>query len=96
MTRIASGVRSIGHGGTGYATNHGEWEPDIFGLSAPVIGPSGYAIAALGISGPSSRFQNDRVKFLASRVIRQAARLTEMMRPTAATRATRSRKHDHA
>ncbi len=81
----------------GYATNHGEWEPEIFGLSAPVIGPFGYAIAAIGISGPASRFNGDRVKFLAPLVVKQAGYLSNLLQPPAADKpATRKRKNSHA
>jgi len=77
----------------GYAINQGEWEPDIFGLSAPVIGAGAYAIAAIGISGPGSRFQGDRLKFLAPLVVKQAGGLSELLRPPRPEhRATRPRR----
>lgn len=38
------------------ALNLGRWHAGVFGVSAPILGRNGRAVAALGVSGPESRF----------------------------------------
>jgi IclR family transcriptional regulator, KDG regulon repressor len=40
----------------GYAANPGEWHLDACGIAAPVLDNSGYAVAAIGVACPASRF----------------------------------------
>ncbi|HYH29986.1 MAG TPA: IclR family transcriptional regulator [Pseudonocardia sp.] len=46
---------------TGYAITHGERELGASAIAAPIRDPQGRIIAALSISGPTSRFTADRV-----------------------------------
>jgi DNA-binding IclR family transcriptional regulator len=56
----------------GYATSIDELEVGLTALAAPVIGPTGDAIAALSISGPSARLTSDRIAQLAPLLIDEA------------------------
>jgi DNA-binding IclR family transcriptional regulator len=56
----------------GYAVNRGEWRESVGGLAAPVVGPDGAVIAAVGISGPIDRLRPTTVKALAGDVVRAA------------------------
>lgn len=42
------------------AVNRGEWHPDVFGVAAPIMGNNGMVIAAIGVSGPAERFDEER------------------------------------
>lgn len=48
---------------TGYATAHGEFEEGLDAVAAPVRGPDGVVHAAIGVSGPSVRFGEERDRF---------------------------------
>jgi IclR family KDG regulon transcriptional repressor len=57
----------------GYAINRGEWRETVWGLASPVRDPSGAAVAAVGVSGPSFRLDNPaRCAELAQLVMRAA------------------------
>lgn len=49
----------------GYAVNRGEWRESVWGIASAIRDSSGAAIAALGISGPSSRIKPAQIKSLA-------------------------------
>jgi IclR family acetate operon transcriptional repressor len=49
----------------GYATSIDELEDGLSALAAPVFGPTGDALAALSISGPSARLTSGRIAALA-------------------------------
>jgi DNA-binding IclR family transcriptional regulator len=69
-----TGHRSTGHLGTGspapvelaevrvrgWAAERGEYEPGLGGIAAPVRGPGGLVVAALGVSGPWSALFDSR------------------------------------
>jgi len=57
----------------GYAVNTGEWREGVSGVAAPIFGPDGLAEAAIGVSGPITRFQPKRVKTLVEQVVRAAS-----------------------
>jgi DNA-binding IclR family transcriptional regulator len=59
----------------GYATSIDELEVGLTALAAPVLGPTGEAIAALSISGPSARLTSDRIAQLAPLLIQEARTL---------------------
>ncbi|MGH2598466.1 MAG: IclR family transcriptional regulator [Dehalococcoidia bacterium] len=42
----------------GFAINRGEWHPDACGVAVPVLDATGYAIAAIGVACPASRFSS--------------------------------------
>jgi DNA-binding IclR family transcriptional regulator len=61
----------------GYAESHGEREDGLSAVAAPIIGRSGRVIAALGLSGPTVRFGEDKVREFAADVRRMAQELSE-------------------
>jgi IclR family transcriptional regulator, acetate operon repressor len=63
----------------GYATSVDELELGLSALAAPVIGPSGEALAALSISGPSARLTSERIAELAPLLMAEATALAERL-----------------
>jgi DNA-binding IclR family transcriptional regulator len=63
----------------GYATSVDELELGLSALAAPVIGPSGEALAALSISGPSARLTSERIAELAPLLRAEATALAERL-----------------
>jgi len=53
----------------GYATNVGEFRPNVAGIAAPVLNPRGEVVAAVGIAGPLDRLRPARIRQLAPVVI---------------------------
>ncbi|MEO5883126.1 MAG: IclR family transcriptional regulator [Caldimonas sp.] len=53
----------------GYATNVGEFRPNVAGIAAPIINRRGEVIAAVGIAGPLDRLRPARIRQLAPVVI---------------------------
>jgi len=56
----------------GYAVNRGEWRDSVWAIGAPIRDSAGTVVAALGISGPSSRIKPGQIKPLAL-LVRKAA-----------------------
>jgi DNA-binding IclR family transcriptional regulator len=56
----------------GFATAVDQLEPGLTAMAAPVRGPTGDVIAALSVSGPTSRLSEARVQELRPLIIRQA------------------------
>lgn len=46
----------------GYATSHAEYQQGVSSVAAPIFDFHGNVVAALSVSGPSSRFQGDHMK----------------------------------
>lgn len=67
----------------GYATSIDELEVGLSALSAPVLAADGTAIAALSISGPTSRLTAERIEELAPLLRDEAASLTRRLRGAA-------------
>ena len=67
----------------GYATSIDELEVGLSALSAPVLDTDGTAIAALSISGPTSRLTAERIEELAPLLRDEAAILTRRLRGAA-------------
>jgi len=63
----------------GYATSVDELELGLSALAAPVFGPSGEALAALSISGPSARLTSERIAELAPLLMAEATALAERL-----------------
>jgi DNA-binding IclR family transcriptional regulator len=57
----------------GYALCRGEWMPDLWGVSAPLLAADGQLVGALSCWGPASRGEPERFAALGS-LIRDAAR----------------------
>jgi DNA-binding IclR family transcriptional regulator len=61
----------------GYAVSHGEREQGLSAVAAPVLGRSGSVVAALTLSGPSVRFDDERVAAFAADLVQVAHRMSE-------------------
>jgi DNA-binding IclR family transcriptional regulator len=64
----------------GYAVNRGEWRHGVWGIAAPVFGPGGDVLAAIGVSGPEERI-NGALPKLVKLVTRAAKELSQGERP---------------
>ncbi len=64
----------------GYATSIEEREPGTSAVSAPIINRSGNLIAALAVSGPSSRLSPEKMVEIAPVVIETAARMGKLVK----------------
>jgi DNA-binding IclR family transcriptional regulator len=67
LRRRLAGIRR-----TGLAINHGERRADIAAVAAPVFNARGECVAAISISGPVARFQDDNLETL-KRHVRKAS-----------------------
>jgi IclR family transcriptional regulator, acetate operon repressor len=67
----------------GYATSIDELEVGLAALAAPVLDSDGHALAALSISGPTTRLTARRIDKLAPRLKREAANLSRRLRGAA-------------
>lgn len=57
----------------GYGLCRGEWRPDLWGVSAPLLAPDGSLVGVLSCWGPASRGEPDRFAALGT-MVRDAAR----------------------
>lgn len=48
--------------GRGYSLNFGEWQSETVGTAAPVFGPGGATVAAIGLAGPAYRVPEARLQ----------------------------------
>jgi DNA-binding IclR family transcriptional regulator len=67
----------------GYATSIDELEVGLSALAAPVLGSDGVVVAALSISGPTSRLTSERMEQLAPLLSSEAASLSQRLRGAA-------------
>src|SRR5579862_7103912 len=67
----------------GYATSIDELEVGLSALAAPVLDADGAAVAALSISGPTTRLTAERIDELAPLLKREAASLSRRLRGAA-------------
>ncbi len=63
----------------GYAVSYGEWIEDAAGVAAPILGQNGVIVAALSISGPIQRFNEENVQVYSEAAKRVAAQISESM-----------------
>ncbi len=68
------GVRSLG-----FAVTRDELELGLAGVAAPVFGPEGEVVAAIGVSGPTARLE-DRVDQVGRLLIEQTEGLSALLR----------------
>jgi DNA-binding IclR family transcriptional regulator len=61
----------------GYAFSHGEREDGISAVAVPIVGRTGRVVAALGLSGPTIRFSENRIAEFAGDLKRAAAIISE-------------------
>jgi IclR family transcriptional regulator, acetate operon repressor len=67
----------------GYATSIDEIEVGLSAMAAPVLGVNDVAVAALSISGPTSRLTAERIEELAPLLKSEALALTRLLRGAA-------------
>jgi DNA-binding IclR family transcriptional regulator len=63
----------------GYATNRAEWREDVWGIAAPVMDSRGFVIAAVGVSGPASRFKKSVMPAWVEGVMATAAGISDAL-----------------
>jgi DNA-binding IclR family transcriptional regulator len=63
----------------GYAVSYGEWIEDAAGVAAPILDQNGDVVAAVSISGPIQRFNEEKVVVYGEAVTRIAAEISERM-----------------
>jgi IclR family transcriptional regulator, acetate operon repressor len=68
----------------GWALNDGERDPGVRAVAAPVLDPSGNAIAAIAVQGPAIRLPDDRLEEVAADIIGTARRLAPLLAATSA------------
>jgi DNA-binding IclR family transcriptional regulator len=61
----------------GFATSHGERLDGLSAVAAPILGRGGGVVAAIGLSGPTVRFTEERVAVFAADLRRVATQLSE-------------------
>jgi DNA-binding IclR family transcriptional regulator len=61
----------------GYAVSHGERDEGLSAVAAPILGRSGAVVAAIGLSGPTLRFTDDRIAEFAADLMRIAGHISE-------------------
>jgi len=70
----------------GYATNVGEFRPNVAGVAAPVTNQRGEMVAAVGIAGPLDRLRPARIRQLAPVVVRAANEISAALDATSMTK----------
>jgi DNA-binding IclR family transcriptional regulator len=63
----------------GYASGLGEWMEEMHCISAPVLDTRNYPIAVIWITGPATRMTIDSVPSLGKKVIRYAAKISDLI-----------------
>jgi IclR family transcriptional regulator, KDG regulon repressor len=63
----------------GFAVNRGEWREAVWGIAAPIMDSCGFVIAAIGISGPASRFRDDVIGSWSDSVIGAASEISDAL-----------------
>jgi DNA-binding IclR family transcriptional regulator len=65
---------------TGYALSLQEITPGGCGISAPVLGPDGWAIGCIGVSGPMHRLTEEKRRVLFEPIRRMASEVSGLVR----------------
>jgi DNA-binding IclR family transcriptional regulator len=63
----------------GFAINRGEWREAVWGIAAPILDSCGYVIAAIGISGPASRFRDAVLATWSEAVVGTASEISDAL-----------------
>lgn len=58
--------------GNGFAVNRGEWREAVWGVAAPIANGQNAPVAAIGVSGPSSRIKPAQIRALSEEVLAAA------------------------
>jgi DNA-binding IclR family transcriptional regulator len=82
VRQLESQLEEIGR--SGWSTSIGEREEGLAAAAVPIVDASGRVVAALSVSGPSSRLAGDRLLALRPDIIEAAGRISaELGRPAA-------------
>jgi len=63
----------------GYAVNLGEWVEEVTAVSAPVFGPGGQTVGAIGVAGLGTRLNAARVAEIGALLKRSARRVSALL-----------------
>jgi len=63
----------------GYAVSHREWTVDASGIAAPIFNQRGKMIAALTVSGPTQRFNPEKLSRITSACTRTAKQVSSLL-----------------
>jgi DNA-binding IclR family transcriptional regulator len=63
----------------GYIVSHGEFNPGVFGISAPVFNAEGLVVGSIGIAGAEDRMDRKKLATHCEAVVGAAQRLTEIL-----------------
>ena len=63
----------------GYIVSHGEFNPGVFGISAPVFNAEGLVVGSIGIAGAEDRMDRKKLAAHCEAVVSAAKRLTEIL-----------------
>jgi DNA-binding IclR family transcriptional regulator len=67
---------------TGYAVADGELEPGLVAIAAPIVDADGIAVAAISVSGPSSRLTAHQIDRIGRTLADESVRLSATLYPT--------------
>ena len=67
---------------TGYAVADGELEPGLVAIAAPLLDADGLAVAAISVSGPSSRLTAHQIERIGRTLADECVRLSATLYPT--------------
>lgn len=74
LTKLQQSVDEAGS--QGWAVSHAERDEGVSAVAVPLLGDNGKAIAALSLSGPSSRFSDERVATFIEELKKSAAEIS--------------------
>jgi DNA-binding IclR family transcriptional regulator len=63
----------------GYVMSHGEFNPGVFGIAAPVLNPEGLVVGSVGIAGSEENFDRKRVPAWCDAVVAGGKQLSERL-----------------
>ncbi|BDB27846.1 IclR family transcriptional regulator [Cupriavidus sp. P-10] len=63
----------------GYLMSHGEFNPGVFGISAPVFNADGLVVGSIGIAGAEERLDRKKVSAYAEAVVEAGKKLNDIL-----------------
>jgi DNA-binding IclR family transcriptional regulator len=63
----------------GYIVSHGEFNPGVFGISAPVFNAEGLVVGSIGVAGAEERMDRKKLSAHCEAVMEAGKRLTEIL-----------------
>jgi DNA-binding IclR family transcriptional regulator len=63
----------------GYILSHGEFNPGVFGLSAPVFNADGLVVGSVGVAGSEDRLERKKLPAYSEAVVNAGKRLSEIL-----------------